>query len=64
MTPSEVEQRIPMVSESLRRGESPTVRKVPKTAYRRAFHARDPWRDGLTEEDRNELADLQAFRRR
>lgn len=33
-------------------------------AYQLAFHSSNPWRDGLSEEDRNELADLMAWRRR
>jgi len=33
-------------------------------AYQLAFHTRNPWRDGFSEEDRDELSDLMAWNRR
>jgi hypothetical protein len=35
-----------------------------RRAYRRAFHTRDPWRDGLSEADLDDLSDLMAWHRR
>ncbi len=33
-------------------------------AYQRAFHVPDPWRTEMSDEDRDELADLMAWHRR
>lgn len=33
-------------------------------AYQLAFHSPNPWREGMSEEDRDELADLMAWHRR
>lgn len=33
-------------------------------AYKRAFHDPDPWREGVSEDDRDDLADLMAWNRR
>ena len=35
-----------------------------RMAYQQAFHTPDPWRDGLSERDRDEMSEPRAWNRR